>query len=406
MEAYNLYLRGNDFRKLSYEERGWRVAIKYFEKAIELDPNFALAYTMLARSHLQLYWFHFDHTDERLKMSREAIDVAFEIDPDLVEGNLALGLYYYWGFLDYAKSLKQFEVALGVKPDHSECLYLIACVNRRMGNWNEAEEGFIEAFNNDPVSQKIAENAATTCSLIGEHSKALYYFDQAINLRPDFTRAYREKIDLLLKWEGSTVNPRKILEEAFLVINPTNDPFFAEVVMLIDIYDGKYQDAINFLNSTNFEAVQPQYYYYPKPMLYAMTYDLMGNREKAKHYYELSRLFLEEKIKEFPDDSRLYSSLGISYAGVGKKGEAIKYSKKAVELLPISKEAWRGIYRVQEMARTYVMVGEYELALNQIEILLTNPGMMSTKLLQLDPQWEPLRNHPGFIELLNQYSEG
>jgi len=406
LEAYNLYLRGNDFRKLSYEERGWKLAINYFEKAINLDPDFALAHTMLARAHMQLYWFHIDHTEERLKMSKEAIDRALAIEPDLADAHVALGTYYYWGFLDYEKAVHHYERALQLKPSHSESLYLIACVNRRMGNWDEATKGFIEAFNNDPVSQRIAENAATTCTLVGEHTMALHFFDQAISLRPDFSRAYREKIDLFLKWEGNTDTARKILEEAFLVVNPTNDPFFAEMVVLIDIYDGNYQDAINFLNTTNFEAVQPQYYYYPKPLLYANIYDLSGKSDLAEHYYELSRLFLEAKIEEYPDDSRLYASLGISHAGLGNRNEAIKYARKAVELLPISKEAWRGTYRVQEMARTYVMVGEYDLALEQLEILLNHPGIISTKLLQLDPVWKPLQDHPGFIELINKYQAG
>ncbi len=405
LEAYNFYLRGSDFYKRSYEERGWRIAVRYFERAIELDPDFALAYTMLARSHLQLYWFHFDRSENRLKLSKEAIDMAFAIEPDLVDAYIAMGAYYYWGHLDYNRALEQFEKALEIESNHSECLYLIACVNRRMGNWDKAEEGFIEAFNNDPLSQRIAENAATTCSLIGEHTKALHYFDQAINLRPDFTRAYREKIDLQLKWEGNTAAARQTLEEALLVINPTTDPFFAEAVVLLDIYDGNFQDAISFLNTTNFEAVQPQFYYYPKSMLYALIYNLMGEKEKARHYYEIAGLVLEEKVKEYPDDSRLYSSLGICYAGLGNKELAIENARTAVELLPITMEAWRGIYRINELARTYVMVGEYDLALEQVEILLSNPGMISAKLLMLDPVWKPLTDRQEFKRLVEKYSK-
>ena len=114
---------------------------------------------------------------------------------------------------------------------------------------------------------------------------------------------------------------------------------------------------------------------------------------------------LGDKLIGAPDDSRLYSSLGIAYAGLGQKKEAIEAGEKAVELLPISKEAYRGTYRMEDLARIYVMVGEHEQALERIELLLSIPGMLSTNLLQLDPVWKPLENNPKFIELLETYSE-
>ena len=401
MEAYNYFLRGNDFHSRSLSERDWRIAINMYQKAIELDSNFALAYTKLAAVQLELYFYHYDRTIDRLIKSREVIDAAFNIDPDLIDAHIASGLYYYWGFLDYSKALKEFETALRYMPNNTQCLFYIGLVHRRMGNWQKAEEGFINALNNDPRSHKFAFVTAETYFLLGEYSKALNYYNLAIKFSPDFISAYLQKIELFLKWEGNTKKARETFEEASLTINLSSSPKLIRLYVL----EGRYQDAIDFLNTTNFEVVQSQFYYYPKSLFYAMIYDLLLDTEKAKHHYNLSRIAIEARVLDYPDDSRLYSSLGICYAGLGQKEQALKVGKKAVELLPISKEAYRGVYRLGDLARIYVMVEEYESALEQLDLLLSIPGILSTKLLQLDPIWKPLWNHSEFIQLMEKYSE-
>ena len=105
---------------------------------------------------------------------------------------------------------------------------------------------------------------------------------------------------------------------------------------------------------------------------------------------------LESKITERPEDARFHSSLGIAYAGLGRKEDAILEGKLAVELLPVSKEALIGPSRVEDLARIYVMVGEFDAAIDQLEFLLSIPGKMSIPLLRLDPTWDPLRDHPLF----------
>ena len=112
----------------------------------------------------------------------------------------------------------------------------------------------------------------------------------------------------------------------------------------------------------------------------------------------------ENKIKEQADDSRLYSSLGIAYAGLGLKEKAVLAATRATEILPVSKEYWRGIYRVKDLAQVYVMVGEYDRALDQIEYLLSIPGELSVGNLKIDPVWAPLRTLPRFQELLEKYA--
>jgi len=125
----------------------------------------------------------------------------------------------------------------------------------------------------------------------------------------------------------------------------------------------------------------------------------MNNNQLATKHYESAVRLLEEKIKEDPEDSRYYSALGIAYAGLGKKEEAIYSVQKATEILPISKEAYRVAIRAAELAQVYVMVGEFDKALDLIEKLLSIPGEISAPLLRIDPVWVPLHSNPRFQRL-------
>jgi len=128
----------------------------------------------------------------------------------------------------------------------------------------------------------------------------------------------------------------------------------------------------------------------------------MDREELAKKHYDDARSILESKIEERPDKARLHGWLGIAYAGLGRKEDAIRKGRLAVEL--VSKHAMNGPDQVEDLARIYVMVGEHDAAIGQIEFLLSKPGVLSIPLLRLDPAWDPLREHPRFMQLVEDES--
>jgi tetratricopeptide (TPR) repeat protein len=123
--------------------------------------------------------------------------------------------------------------------------------------------------------------------------------------------------------------------------------------------------------------------------------------ENARQYFDSARIEIESRIPDNGDDPRLYSAAGIAYAGLGQKEKAVSAGKKALELMPVNKEAYRGASRLEDLARIYVMVGEYDKAIEQIKTLLSIPSRLSVKLLMLDPTWKPLWDLPEFKEILN-----
>ena len=127
---------------------------------------------------------------------------------------------------------------------------------------------------------------------------------------------------------------------------------------------------------------------------------LMEDQQAEQAHYESARGTLESIIQEQPEDARFHSSLGIVYAGLGRKEDAIREGQLAVDLLPVTKEAWKGTFQVEALAKIYAMVGEFDAAIEKLEYLLSIPSEVSIPLLQLDPAWDPLRNQPRFKKLI------
>jgi tetratricopeptide (TPR) repeat protein len=183
-----------------------------------------------------------------------------------------------------------------------------------------------------------------------------------------------------------------------------SDSIIIEANALIDIYEGKYAEALKDISLLKNDVLQTQFYFRPKYLYTATIYGLMKKPQLEYAYYDSARILLEKRIIDIRDDQRLYSSLGIAYAGLGFDDKAISAGEKAIKLLPVSKEAFRGPFLVEDLALIYVMVGKYDKAMVQIKYLLTIPGFLSPKILELDPRWAPLRNRPEFKKMMESYS--
>jgi TolB-like protein/Flp pilus assembly protein TadD/tRNA A-37 threonylcarbamoyl transferase component Bud32 len=400
MKAYDYYLRGNEYYNRSYLESDLRIAIRMYEKAVELDPKFALAYAQLSRCHATMYWFYYDHTSERLEMAKKAVDRALQLDPDLPEAHLALGRYYYYGHMDYDRALEQSAIVRKSQPNNSDLLSFIGYVQRRQGRFEEALANIKKASELDPLSNNVIFELGQTFRWMRDYPQAMRCFDRAISLAPDVPGPYQGKAELYLLWEGNKEKTRMVIEQAAKNISSFADDIDIVLTYVwLDIFDGKYQEALAQIASSKLEAFSSQDVYFPKAELCAQIYGLMGNKELEQDQYESAVGVLETRIQQEPNDARFHSALGIAYAGLGRKQDAIRQGKLAVELLPVSKDAMRSFYRAKDLAQIYVMVGEFDLAIDQIELLLSLPGELSVPLLQLEPAWSPLRDHPRFRKL-------
>ena len=370
-----------------------------YEKAVELDPTFALAYARLSGAHRLMYWFHYDDSEEHLAMAKQAVDKALELNPELPEAHAALGMYYYHGHLDYDRALEEFAIARKSQPNNNELLTGVGWVQRRQGKFEEGLVNIKRACELDPLSNLSAQGVGETFLLLRKYPEAERYFERAISLAPDVPGSYAFKARLYLCWQGSTEKARAVLEEALQNVKSAENASIVNLLATLDVYDRNYQEALDRL-SLKSEDIDGQFNFIPTAVRCAQIYGYMNKKELAKKYYDESRSILESKIQERPEDARFHSALGIAYAGLGRKEDALREGKLGVKLLPVSKEAYRGLYRVEALAKIYVMVGEFDAAIDQFEFLLSVPGEMSIPLLRLDPVWEPLRDQPRFKRLL------
>ncbi|MCK5367432.1 MAG: DUF2225 domain-containing protein, partial [Cyclobacteriaceae bacterium] len=357
-EAYDKYLLGKHYFRKGLNKNTLNTAINLFKESIELDPEFASAYTSLAMCYLNIYWMHLDRSQIPLIESKEAIDAAFRIDPELPEAYIAMAEYFYHGFLDYSNALDQLKTASEFMPEHPECIYLTAAIYRRMGEWEKAIREFKNAYETDPGSIRNIQDLALTYYMTGKYQEALDLLNSEILRSPDIEGFYSQKIYVYLMRDGNTIKAREVLEDAAILnisetdLMNTSYNFSSQ----LDIYDENYQKALEIFSSTDWEGYNIVNRYHPKSLVQAMIYDLMSFPEKANAYYDSARIKLEEKLQEIPGDPRILGSLGIVYAGLGEKEKAIRYGKEAVETYSLDMDAFKGLFIVQQLAWMYVMV--------------------------------------------------
>jgi len=233
-----------------------------------------------------------------------------------------------------------------------------------------------------------------------EAREAALYFDRSIALRPDWASPYRGLAKYVyLRLEGDTEGARALLEEAErfgIGLRP-----FLDTWITLETLDRDYSAALDRLAQVGSEVMSDgQFTYEPTAQRYGLIHYLMGQQQLAEAYFDSARTLLEARVLERPDDPRYRSALGITYAGLGRREDAIREGQLAVELLPPSKEALVGSYRVEELARIYTMVGEYDAAADELEVLLAIPSLIGAPMLRIDPIWDPLRDHPRFRRLV------
>ncbi|MEE9161662.1 MAG: tetratricopeptide repeat protein, partial [Candidatus Neomarinimicrobiota bacterium] len=401
-EAYDFYLRAQDYES----QYKWQIAIQMVEQALALDPTFALAHARLSGMHTSVYWYHEDHTQERLALAKAAVDQALDLDPDLPEAHFALGQYYYQGQLDYDRALKEFAITLQGLPSHALTWAYIGYVYRRKGDMEKALANLLKAYELDPRSFETASNLGGTYHLMRNYPAAERYHTRGITLAPEMFYSYFWKAELFLAAAGDVSKARSVVDEALQLgaasppERPGGIPFLRA---RLNFLEGDHRLALEQLAPAPALLLDDQFYYLSRAQMSAQIYERMGQGELARTAYDSARVMIEARLREDPADSRYHSALGLVYAGLGRKEEAVQAGQRGVELLPISKEAFRGYARELDLAKIYVMVGEHDQAMVRIAYLLSIPGTLSVPLLRLEPEWEPLRQHPRFQAMAARY---
>jgi eukaryotic-like serine/threonine-protein kinase len=398
-EAYDLYLKARYFAEDITNEKNSRIALELLQQAIEIDENFAEAYAQLSVVRSNMFWSYFERTKDNLDKAKLSAEKALQLNPDLPDAHAAMGDYFYHGILDYNSALEQYNEALRISPNNINALNGTAYVLRRQGKMEETINYLKKTYAINPKDYMIVFSLGETYGLLRKYIDAYPYIDKAIYLAPEAVAAYDLKANNILLENGNTKKAREIIRSAQGKKVGLDSDLFSNTLFLCDILDRNYPGALKDINGI--KETDGQFYYKPEDLYIAQAYGFMKNKTEADQHYKAAIKVIQEKIKQHPEDSRLYSSLGICYAGLGDKQNAIKEGKHGYELLPVTKEAWRGTFRLYDLAQIYTMVGEYDLALEKIEELLNMPtDAISVAVLKLDPMWDSLHNNKRYLELI------
>ena len=396
-EAYHYYVRGNEYSSRTYQDKGnLLIAIEMYERAVGLDDNFALAHARLSEVYCGMYKFQ-GRSEEYLAKAWEASEKALTLDPDLPEGHWARGVYYYWGPRNYDSALEEFGIARKSQPDNSQVLRFIGYVKRQQGKYEEALDYLREASEHDPLSNSLAMAIGNTLNDMRKYAEAEYCYERAISLAPDQEHPHYVKAALYLLWKGSTKEARAALKRASKYTDFADNENIVNLQYRLDVLDGNYPEALARLPLTSPSIDDLNY---PDALRYAQVYGYMGDRESELKFYEKLRSILGSRLEERPNSCELHCRLGITYAALGFKDKAIEEGKYGVKLAPTTKLYASLFNTTKDLATIYMMVGDYDTAIDKIEYLLTIPGYLSIPLLYIDSLWNPLRDHPRFKELL------
>ncbi|MGB5105840.1 MAG: protein kinase [Candidatus Zixiibacteriota bacterium] len=394
LEAYDYYLRGNEFYPRSTQPADISKAIEMYERAVELDPDFALAHVKLSLANLSMYWFFHDRTPARVARAKVSVDAAVSVAPQLPETSLALGYYYYYGCKEYMQALEQFVIAGKGRPNDSNLMAATGFVQRRLGFWNEALRNIRKAAELDPKSSLLASELGNTLMLLRQYDAAMIQFDRAIWLVPDWIDIYARKAQVALLRDGNVAAAAQVFKDAETRVAP------AETVMeypLLDVFvaycGGDIQAAMDKLA---IDEVEMELYFINKGRLARRA----GRVSESKSYFESARVMLESKLRASPEDARYLANLGFASAGLGQQEKALACCQKAVELFPHDRDHVFSIVYLETYALTLTALGLHDQAIDQLKFLLSVPSYISRPLLMVSEDFAPLRGLPAFQKLL------
>jgi TolB-like protein len=385
--AYDFYLKGNDY----WSKYNDTLALDMYTKAIQEDSLFAAAYARRAMMHLFIYWNRSTPEDwqDHVIKGREDIKKAELLNPDLTEVKFIKAVACYWVDRDYDKSIKILNELKKEAPGMADLYAFVSYNLRRQGKMEESVIELKKGIQLDPFNGNYYSNLLQTYQLLHQYDKAIECARQGLLLIPD----YKDFNDYIYSsYFEKTGDPRVALAQS--------GHEEEEVQYSLYYYTRQYDKLIEFLDKTP-AAVFNQYYYQPQAFRLAFIHYLRGNTSQGKIYADSAITHLQEKIKEHPNDERFYSTLGKCYAFIGNYEEAVTCGKKAVDLKPVTLDAYQGAMREQDLMEIYILTGNYDQALDKIEFLLSTPSGLSKGDLIADPIYDNLRNLPRFQKIIN-----
>ena len=378
-------------------------AIDLLNLAVARDPSFFEAYCQLAILHDQLYFFGFDHTPARLAAAEEAIREAFRIRPSAGETHFVRAWHLYNGYRDYEGALAELEVARQTLPNAPRIFFLMGCIQRRQGRWEESTRNLERALELDPRNVNTLCNIADTYAILRRYPEQKSTFDRILAIEPNNLEAKVERAFVEVDWKADTRLLHQLIDE-IRATNPGAMPkvYDSDARLICALAERDIVASKEALIASKDVLLGEDTVYFTRPFVEGVIARLTNDEQKAQMAFTAARMEQEKTIQAQADYGPAWCMLGLIDAALGRKQEALSEGRRAVELLPVEKDSIFGLVMIKYFAVIAAWVGEKDLACEQLATAARPPGgcRLSYGELKLMPFWDPLRGEPCFEKIV------
>ena len=403
LAAYDLYVRAKTLIAtalyVSPLEEGLSEAVRLLDQAIERDPNFALAYYQLAHAHDLIYFAGLDHTPARLAMAGAAIEAVARLLPNSGEEHLALAKHLYWGYLDYDHARDELKLAQQSLPNEPLVFVLTGYIDRRQGRWDDSTKNLERGVELDPQNPDVLQQIAASYTVLRRYANAERALERAIAVAPKEVTLRAARADVELHWHADT-RPLLSTIEAILAEGSSDAKNVAQLWLRGSLCKRDFDSALRALGALPTAGCYEEAIPFSRSWCEGVVAQMRGDKAAAHAAFTSTRAEAAKLVAEQPDYPEGLCVLGMADAALGQKDDAIREGRRAVELLPVTKDSIVGALLVKNLALIYAWTGEKDLACEQLSIVAKLPSYLSYGELRLHPYWDTLRGDPRFDKIV------
>ena len=404
LDAFDLYARARSLSLPGFFSNAGKKdlleAIDLLNQAVSRDPTFFQAHCQLARTHDVFYFLGYDRTAARLTLAEAAIQIAFRLRPDAGEAHLAQAENLYRGYLDYDNALVELAAARQTLPNDPRIFELMGLIQRRQGRWEDSTPNLEHAVDLDPRNLFTLLAIADSYRDLRRYAEAESAYDRALAVDPSAVKTQAARACVQLDWKADT-RPLRQLVDSVRTNRPAVIAAIADSWLLCALAErdaGAARDAL--IASGENTPLNNDVFRFSRPFAEGMIARMTNDDDKAQSAFTRARSEQEKIVQAQPNFAPPLVVLGLIDAALGRKEDALREGRHAVELLPVEKDSIKGPLIIGYFAIIAAWLGDKDLACEQLATAITYPGPLSYGELKLLPFWDPLRGDPRFEKIV------
>ena len=398
--AFELYAQAKNVLAIRNARANLLEAADLLNQAVTRDPAFFKAYCQLAHTHDRLYFLGYDHTPSRLALAEAAIQAAFRLRPNAGEAHLARAQNLYRGYLEYDAALAELEVAGQTLPNDAGVFELKGYIQRRQGKQEEAVRSLERAIDLDPRNTFTLQQIALSYHHLRRFAEEKSVLDRALAIEPNDVDTKEARAFVEFHWKADA-RPLHQMLDSIRATNPAATQSIADGWLICALAE---RDAGAAKNAAIAAGANPPFtdeaVNFSLPFVEGVIARMTKDDEKARSAFTVARAEQEKIIQAQPNYGPPLCVLGLIDAGLGRKEEALREGRRAVELLSVEKDPINGIAMIKYSAMIAAWVGDNDLACEQLAVAIRPPSRLTYGQLKLLPFWDPLRSDPCFKKIV------